>query len=65
VIEAVKNSGTPYDCQSSVCVGNGSLNIYIDGNLIIKPGDYSLKNVGGRTGSGLRSHWKLYEQNVC
>jgi len=80
VIEAVKNNDTPDDCQSSVCLGNGSLNIYVDGNLIIKPGDYSLINVGGRiiaynthlacarkkdepssTGSGLRSHRKLYE----
>merc|ERR1740124_2291 len=45
VVDKDKNSG---ECETKVCLGDGSLRIVVDGYEILHPGDYPLQNVGGR-----------------
>jgi len=67
VVEVVDEDTLPIDCQSEVCLGNGTLKISIDGNDIMQPGDYPLANVGGRvvaynTYAACSRKWYDYEK---
>jgi len=48
VIKIVDPGQSFPECESNVCIGNGSLILSVDGTVITKPGDYSLQNIGGR-----------------
>lgn len=48
VVEVVDPEKVAPDCNSGVCLGDGSLKISIDGQDIVHTGDYPLTNIGGR-----------------